>query len=259
MKATGGTVVEAPDVSADLKDAKKDGLIVEANDVSKSFLVGTKRAAILKSVSLKVSHGEFVIIHGPSGSGKSTLLNCLIGLEPITKGEILVGDQRLDMMDDDDRAQMRVKTFGVVYQQPIWIKSLTVLENVALPLLIRGATRPTALRHAHKHLREVHMHRYANRKPTEISGGEQQRVGLARSLINNPKVLVLDEPTGNLDTHTADEMLKLLKGLNRQEHITIIMVTHNLAYLPIATKTVEIRDGKVKNVKITPHKHESKE
>lgn len=224
--------------------------IIRASAVWKSFLIGTQHTVVLKDISLDVVEGEFLIIFGPSGSGKSTLLNCLIGLEPISKGEIIVEDKRLDRMDDDERAGMRINTFGVVYQQPIWIKSLTVVENVALPLMIRGATRSASIRKARTHLREVRMERYAHRYPTEVSGGEQQRVGLARALINNPRMLVLDEPTGNLDSRTADEMLLLLQGLNRSKGITIIMVTHNMAYLPMASKTIKLRDGEVEAVEI---------
>jgi ABC-type lipoprotein export system ATPase subunit len=224
--------------------------IIQANAVYKSFLIGTHHTAILKDISLNVVEGEFLIIFGPSGSGKSTLLNCLIGLEPISRGEITVEDKRLNLMDDDARAGMRINTFGVVYQQPIWVKSLTVVENVALPLMIRGSARNAAIRKAHTHLREVHMDRYAHRYPTEISGGEQQRVGLARSLINNPRILVLDEPTGNLDSKTADEMLLLLQGMNRSKGITIIMVTHNMAYLPMASKTIRLRDGEIEAVEV---------
>lgn len=240
---TDQTVVDTP-------ASTKHPVIIKANAVSKSFLIGTHHAVVLKDISLDVVDGEFLIIFGPSGSGKSTLLNCLIGLEPITKGEIIIEEKRLDMMDDDARAGMRINTFGVVYQQPIWIKSLTVVENVALPLMIRGATRNASVRKAHTHLREVRMERYAHRYPTEISGGEQQRVGLARSLINNPRILVLDEPTGNLDSRTADEMLLLLQGLNRSKGITIIMVTHNMAYLPMASKTIKLHDGEIESIEV---------
>lgn len=223
----------------------KTHVIIRAKSLYKTFLTGTQHTTVLRDVSLEVLEGEFLIIYGPSGSGKSTLLNCLIGLEPITKGEIWLDHRRLDLTDDDGRAERRIKTFGVVYQQPIWIKSLSVLENVALPLMIDGMSRGLALSKAYKHLQEVGMERYARRSPAEISGGEQQRVGIARSLVNNPRVLVLDEPTGNLDTHTADQMLLLLQELNRKKHMTIIMVTHNTTYLPLASMKIGLRDGQV--------------
>lgn len=228
----------------------KHKYIIDGRSIYKTFKVGEQHIAVLRDVSLKVVEGEFMIIHGPSGSGKSTLLNCLIGLEPITKGEVWVSGQRLDSLDDDDRAQTRANTFGVVYQQPIWVKSLTVAENVALPMMINGAARYNSMQKAYSHLRDVGMYKYAKRNPMEISGGEQQRVGIARSMINNPPVLVLDEPTGNLDTHSADQMLLLLQQLNRRKGITIIMVTHNTTYLPLASMTVGLQDGEVVERKI---------
>ncbi len=233
-----------------MSEHPKDRHIIEGRSIYKTFKIGEQHTTVLRDVSIKVLRGEFMIIHGPSGSGKSTLLNCLIGLEPITRGEVWVNGRRLDSLVEDDRAQTRNMTFGVVYQQPIWVKSLTVVENVALPMMINGASKETSLQKAYSHLKEVGMSKYAKRKPTEMSGGEQTRVGIARSLINSPPVLVLDEPTGNLDTHTADQMLLLLQELNRHKGITILMVTHNSTYLPLASITVGIRDGQVVESKI---------
>lgn len=232
------------------------GPIIRAESIHKSFIVGDKPVEVLKDISLRIMAGEFVIIYGPSGSGKSTLLNCLIGLEPATKGYIWVKDKRLDQLEEDERAGIRTETFGVVYQQPIWVRSLSVLENVALPMMIRGMSKRTALSRARAHLRSVKMDQYSARKAVEISGGEQQRVGIARSMINDPHILVLDEPTGNLDTHTADQMLAMLKELNRTHNVTILMVTHNLAYLPVASRTIGMKDGRIESMRRNPKHHD---
>lgn len=228
-----------------MAEGKLPEIIIQTQELEKSFQVGDRQFRVLREINFKISEGEFLIIYGPSGSGKSTLLNCLIGLEPSSSGTIWVGGKRLEGLDSDHLAALRNDFYGVVYQQQIWVKSLSILENVALPLMIGGQTRHSALAHAQARLREVGMERYATRRPTEISGGEQQRVGLARALVNDPRILVLDEPTGNLDTHSADEVLLLLQRLNRAKHITVIMVTHNLAYLPLASMTLRLRDGAV--------------
>lgn len=222
----------------------KSQVLIKTVNLSKDFKVGNHVTTVLKDVNLKIQKGEFVIIYGQSGSGKSTLLNSLIGLEPISRGEVWFDNRRVDKMLPDELSTLRTEKIGAVYQQPTWIKSLSVLENISLPLMIDGGSRQLAYKKAHTRLNEVGLGRYSSYKPTEISGGEQQRVGLARALINNPETLVLDEPTGNLDTTTASSMLKLLLMLNKKG-ITVIMVTHNLAYLPIADTTIRLRDGRV--------------
>ena len=222
----------------------KSGTLIKTVGLSKDFKVGRQVTTVLRDVNLKIHKGEFVIIYGQSGSGKSTLLNSIIGLEPISRGEIWFDNHRVDKMLPDELSILRTKKIGAVYQQPTWIKALSVLENISLPLMIDGGSRQQAYIKAHAKLNEVGLGKYSRYKPTEISGGEQQRVGLARALINNPGTLVLDEPTGNLDTTTASAMLKLLIQLNKKG-IPIIMVTHNLAYLPIADTTIRLRDGRV--------------
>ncbi len=218
-------------------------LAIAAEEITKSFMIGNKSYPVLHGISAKIYNGDFVIVYGPSGSGKSTMLNLLLGLEQPTTGKLWVAGQRIDHMDEDQRARMRAHRFGVVYQQPIWIKALTVLENVAMPLLISDIPEDVSFRKAKEALAEVGMAEYASYHPTEISGGQQQRVSLARSLVHNPKIMVLDEPTGNLDTHSADNVMQLLQNLNRDHRRTIIMVTHNMIYLPYANHTIMIQDG----------------
>jgi putative ABC transport system ATP-binding protein len=160
-----------------------------------------------------------------------------------SSGDIIVNGVNIAKFNQEERAVFRAKSFGMVYQIWYWVKSLVVWENVALPLLIAGEEEAVAKQKALDCLREVGMQDYANKRPMQLSGGEQQRVGLARALVNNPRIIIADEPTGNLDTHSADEMIQLLQFLNTKQKRTIIMVTHNLAYLPLATREIGVKDG----------------
>lgn len=231
------------------KDSVQLNVAVETQELKKSFVVGKEPYPALRGISVQIYDGNFTIIYGPSGSGKSTLLNCIIGLEPPTSGKIWVAGQRIDLMTEDERAEMRAAKFGVVSQQPIWIKALTVLENVALPLLLQGVDKKEAKERSLASLQNVGMESLAKHKPVEISGGQQQRVSLARALVHNPQVLILDEPTGNLDTHSSDQVLQLLHSLNKDFQRTIIMVTHNLVYLPYANQTIALTDGLINEIK----------
>ncbi len=219
---------------------------VEVKNLKKSFAMGQSQEQALVDVSAVIRHGDFAIIFGPSGSGKSTLLNMIIGLELPTSGEVFVESTPMHQLDDDARATVRMKTFGVVYQQPLWVKSLPVIDNVALPGIIQGESIEHSEQRAQELLEGVGLGQYHHFKPAELSGGQQQRASLARALILNPPILILDEPTGNLDTENADHMIDLLQSLNRQRNVTIIMVTHNLDYLKYATTQIEIVDGAIK-------------
>lgn len=200
---------------------------------------------ILSDVNLEINATDFVVIYGASGSGKSTLIHHIVGLELPTKGKILVRGTDITKLNPEQRAIFRAEKFGMVYQSSYWSKSLSVWENVAMPLLIDGFSWSNAHDGAIKALKEVGMAAYANKTPLHLSGGEQQRIGIARALVNNPWIIIADEPTGNLDSKNADDVIKLFKKLNQENHRTVIMVTHNLSYLPLATKTIAIKDGKV--------------
>lgn len=242
------TLIDHPAKDHSVKSANPEPLII-MEGVTKSFPMGGEQYPALHEVNLTIDPGDFALLIGPSGSGKSTILNLMIGLELPTAGKIWFAGQRLDKMEEDERASLRTKKFGFVHQQSIWIKSLSILENVAIPLIIAGMPLKSAYDHAHHSLAQVGMGRYSKHKPTEISGGQQQRISLARALVNNPKVIVLDEPTGNLDTHTADEVMQLLQKLNHQHKRTIVMVTHNLIYLPYANRTISVLDGRIEKIK----------
>ena len=222
--------------------------IIQVEDITKMFVIGEQEVQILKGVSFSVSFGEFVIIFGPSGCGKSTLLHIILGLERPSTGKVIFLDENIyDDTDEDYRSNFRKKHIGMVYQQPNWIKSLNVGENVAFPLMLLGMDKNIAFEKAIEILTKVNMEKWAKYIPTELSSGQQQRVALARSLINNPEIIVADEPTGNLDFTSGQDMMQLLHNLNAEQKKTIVMVTHDLEYLKFATSAVRMLDGKIVN------------
>lgn len=222
---------------------------LRVKNLKKSFLVGEEEIPVLKGIDLEVSFGEIVVILGPSGCGKSTLLNIILGLEEPTEGQVLVRGKDIYTMDEDGRASFRRQKFGVVYQQPNWIKSLNVIENVAFPLNVAGVSYQTALKKARNILYLFKFEKYEKYYPMELSGGQQQKLSMCRALIANPWIIMADEPTGNLDTVTAEDLMYDLKVLNSESKRTIIMVTHNPAYERYATKLVRMEDGLIKNIK----------
>jgi len=217
--------------------------VIKIRNLHKSFGTEENINYVLKGIDLKIYSGDFTIIFGPSGCGKTTLLNTMIGLEPPTKGEVFVRGKEITAMEENERSNFRANKFGIVYQMPYWIKSLNVLENVSLPLTISGAIEANALKRAEKILAEVGLSEQAKQIPTELSGGEQQRAGLARALVSWPWIIVADEPTGNLDVESGRKIMDLLKTLSQNQKRTIILVTHNIDYLVYATRTVAMEDG----------------
>lgn len=223
--------------------------LIEVKNVFKSFKVGVQDIQVLKDVTVTISAGDFVLILGPSGCGKSTLLHVLLGLEPPTTGSVsFLGENIYLNTVEDDRSDFRKKHIGMVYQQPNWVKSLSVRENVAFPLILLGLDKPRAIAKARETLKQLEMEEWAGYIPTELSGGQQQRVALARALVNNPDIIIADEPTGNLDYDTGQNIMKLLKDLNETTSKTVIMVTHDLEYLKYARTVIKMLDGKVVGV-----------
>lgn len=203
------------------------------------------KSQALKSVSLTIQEGEYVIIFGPSGSGKSTLLNILAGLEMPSEGRILVRGRDLAHFDSVGLSRYhRLKT-GMVFQNFNLLKSLNCWENVALPLTANGARYKFRKKRALYFMQLFSIEKYANKRPNEISGGEQQRLAIARSLINHPFLLLVDEPTGNLDTASADEVMAIFQRVHEKEKTTIVMVTHNPNHLIYATRVIHVQDGEV--------------
>jgi putative ABC transport system ATP-binding protein len=220
--------------------------VIKVNDLKKSFVVGTQEILVLKGFSFSISKGDFVVIFGPSGCGKSTLLHILLGLEVPTSGSIIFLDQDLyKNTDEDKRSDFRKTHLGMVYQMSNWIKSLTVQENVAFPLLLQGLDKPRALDLATDMLKKVHMENWAKFVPTELSSGQQQRVALARAMINDPEIIIADEPTGNLDYEAGQYVMGIFKEMNEKMGKTVVMVTHDLEYLTYAKTAIRMMDGNV--------------
>jgi putative ABC transport system ATP-binding protein len=220
-------------------------VIIKVDNVVKQFDVGDSELVALQGVSTEIHASDFAIIYGPSGCGKSTLLNTITGLEVPTQGEVSVRGEKIYHMKETERSHFRAAKFGIVFQQPLWIKSFSLLYNVALPLLLNGVSEHKAVEEAKEQLNNVGLIKYVRHKPMELSGGQQQKAGLARALVHNPWIIIADEPTGNLDTHSADEVVRLFQDLNVKHRRTIVMVTHNLAYLPMATRKIAMKDGQI--------------
>lgn len=219
--------------------------IVKIRDVHKQFKVGGQDIEILRGISFDINKGDFTVIFGPSGCGKSTLLHGILGLEKPTSGTIEFLGQNLYQTDlEDDRSEFRKQHIGMVYQQPNWIKSLPVIENVAFPLLLLGKNKADAVATAETWLKKVEIVDWSYHMPTELSSGQQQRVALARAMVTDPQVIVADEPTGNLDFESGQKLMQLLAEMCKGGK-TVIMVTHDLEYLKYANTAVKILDGKV--------------
>jgi putative ABC transport system ATP-binding protein len=197
----------------------------------------------LRGVSLTVYGGEMVAIMGPSGSGKTTLLNCLSGLDTIGEGMILIAGKELARLPDDVRSEFRARHMGFVFQLFNLIPVLSALENVELPALLAGIRPSEARRRAWAVLEQVGLADRAGHKPAELSGGQQQRVAIARALVNQPDIIWADEPTGNLDTETADEVMALLRRLNRENGQTFVIVTHDPRIGSMCDRVIQMRDG----------------
>ncbi len=231
-------------ITANLNSKGKN--ILEVSSVSKSFKVGTQDIQVLKNVSVNIKEGDFVILVGQSGCGKSTLLHILLGLEEPSTGSItFLGQDLYKGKDEDTRSDFRKKSVGMVFQQSNWIRCLNVQENVAFPLLLLGYEKPKAMITSLEMLKKVHMEDWAKYMPTELSSGQQQRVGLARALVNDPVLIVADEPTGNLDYDSGQTVMKIFYDLNKISKKTIIMVTHDLEYVRFGSCVIRMLDGEI--------------
>lgn len=229
------------------KHHKKSNPEILVKDVKRNYTVGDNRIDALRGVSLEIRPSDFTVIYGPSGCGKSTLLNIIAGIDKPSHGEVKVRGTNLFKLSDDVRAEFRSKKIGMVHQMPYWVKSLNVLENVALPLIIEGKLPKHAYERASLALQDTKIFEFAKRFPTQLSGGQQQRVGIARSLVCDPWIIMADEPTGNLDSSASDEIMALLDYLNRKSKRTVVLVTHNQAYWDVGTMRIEMKDGLIVN------------
>jgi len=216
--------------------------IVEAVNLKKTYMLGKVPVDALRGINLRVESGDFLAILGPSGSGKSTLLNLIGALDKPTEGNILIEDVDVSMLGDSQLADLR-RRIGFVFQFFNLIPRFTARENVELSMSIAGMSRAERRKHAEDLLETVGLKERMNHKPSELSGGEQQRVAIARALANNPRFLLMDEPTGNIDSRTATEVIGLTKKLNEEKGATIIMVTHDQHLAAETKRTVQMFDG----------------
>jgi putative ABC transport system ATP-binding protein len=218
--------------------------MIELTGVSKQF-EGKRRVTALADVNLKVDRGELVSIVGPSGSGKSTLLNLVGGLDRATGGEVSIDGRKLSGLTDDQLTLVRRDTLGIIFQFFNLLPSLTCLENVALPLHLRGWPRKKAVARAHELLDLVQLGARIDHTPDELSGGERQRTAIARALSVYPPILLADEPTGNLDTNTGHEIIRLIQDLHGRLGATVLIVTHDPNVAHSCPRTITLRDGRV--------------
>jgi len=218
--------------------------IVEAVNLKKTYLLGKIPVEALRGVNLKVENGDFLAVLGPSGSGKSTLLNLIGALDKPTSGKMLIEGVDISTLNDNRLADLR-RRIGFVFQFFNLIPRFTARENVELSMSIAGIGSTERRKHAEDLLETVGLKERINHKPNELSGGEQQRVAIARALANNPHFLLMDEPTGNIDSKTANEILGLIKRLNEEKGVTIIMVTHDQGLAKQSKRIVQMLDGLV--------------
>ena len=225
--------------------SQKREVMIEAKKLYKTFTNGTVETKVLKNLNFKIHKGEFVGIMGPSGSGKSTCLYQLSLLDAPTSGDVFIDGVNVAHLDDDEKTQFRLLNVGYVFQQYRVLPELTVLENVMLPLKMKGASKKEYMKRARELLEQVGLKDRITHFPSELSGGQQQRVAIARSLINTPIILFADEPTANLDTTTSDEVLKLFKKFNTEMGQTIVMVSHDLEQIKYFDRVIHLVDGEI--------------
>jgi len=221
--------------------------LVEIRELTKAYVRGKQRVEVLHGINLDIVDGDFVALMGPSGSGKTTLLNLIGGLDSPSSGLLKVQNQRIDDFGSDELAAWRANTVGFIFQSYNLMPVLTALKNVELPLLLTDMSGSERSRRAAVALELVGLSDRSKHKPNELSGGQQQRVAIARALVSDPRILICDEPTGDLDRKTADEVLTLLQQLNNDFGKTIIMVTHDPKAAEYAKRTVHLDKGTLVN------------
>jgi len=222
--------------------------ILQVSRASQSFQVGDEIIDVLKDINFEIEDNSFNIIYGPSGSGKSTLLNILTGLQKPTQGSVTYEGRDVYGLSSNELAYFRANKIGIMYQQNFWVKSLNVIENVSIPLYFLGYSRVAAAKIAMQTLEQFNMGKYEKKVPYFLSGGEQQRIAMARAIVANPLVIVADEPTGNLDSKNGDAVMNLIRSYQTNLKRTIILVTHNMEYLPLADQLIHIQDGQIERM-----------
>lgn len=224
---------------------EKDKTVIAVKDLYKIYRIGDNRVRALNGVSFSINKGEFCAIVGTSGSGKSTLLNMLAGLEKPTKGEIVISGEHMETKSENQLVKFRREHIGFIFQSFNLMGTMNAVENVALPLTFQGVPKKERIKRARKMVHLVGLDKYWDHRPNQMSGGQQQRVGVARALVVKPEIIFADEPTGNLDSNTSQEIMNLMQNVVRDQNQTLIMVTHDNYLASFADKIIRIKDGKI--------------
>lgn len=225
--------------------AQKKEPVIQVKNLYKIYRVGENKVRALNGVDLTIYRGEFCSIVGTSGSGKSTMLNMLAGLEKPTKGEIIIAGQHLEKMNENQLVKFRREHVGFIFQSFNLLGTMDAVENVALPLMFRGVPKKERMAKADQMLDLVGLSKHKDHRPNEMSGGQQQRVGVARALVLDPEIVFADEPTGNLDSNTSAEVMRLMQKVVRERNQTLVMVTHDNHLASFADRIFHIIDGKI--------------
>lgn len=228
----------------DSEKIKMEQEIIQLRDVHKIYKMGEVDVPAVRGINMDIKKGDFIAIVGPSGSGKSTIMNLVGALDLATHGNIFLDNQNIEHLEESELAQIRGNKIGFVFQTFNLIPTLTALENIALPMIFQGIGKEERIERAEKILEDVKLTHRKNHLPNELSGGERQRVAIGRALANDPEVILADEPTGNLDTKTGLEIIKIFNDLNKKGK-TIILVTHDKDIVKFAQKVFEIKDGRI--------------
>lgn len=223
--------------------------VIQVRNLYKLYRVGDEIVRALDGVDFDIFQGEFCAIVGTSGSGKSTLLNMLAGLEKPTKGNVVIAGRHIEQLNEEQLVKFRRENVGFIFQSFHLLGTMNAVENVALPLSFRKEPRNIRIKKAEKMLELVNLKKHMKHFPNQMSGGQQQRVGVARALVVNPKIIFADEPTGNLDSHTSEEVMGLMKRVVKEQNKTLVMVTHDAHLATYADRVFHISDGKI--LKIT--------
>lgn len=222
--------------------------VIQVKNLYKVFRVGNEKVRALNGVDMTIYKGEFCAIVGTSGSGKSTMLNMLAGLEKPTKGEVVIAGQHLEKMNENQLVRFRREKVGFIFQSFNLLGTMNAIENVALPLTFRGVSKKVREEKAVKMLKLVGLPKHMKHRPNEMSGGQQQRVGVARALVLDPEIIFADEPTGNLDSNTSAEVMRLMRKVVQEQNQTMVMVTHDNHLAGFADRIFHIIDGKIVKV-----------
>lgn len=222
-----------------------NGLLLETENLTKDYHLGKEVIHALRGIDLRVAEGDFLVISGPSGSGKTTLLNLIGCIDKPTAGEVFIEGRPTSRLSSGDLAELRKHKIGLVFQTFNLIPVLSAYENVEYPLLLLGLKRSERRRRVNTLLEEVGLADLAKRRPDELSGGQRQRVAIARALVTNPKMVLADEPSGNLDSETTEQIMKIMAALNEKHNVSLIVVTHDPIVSKYAKRVVHIRDGRL--------------